>query len=100
MGEGDISQEQLETFRLRNLRDRIYHFNMISYAAMTVFLAGFGWYWWETDSFQQQSSSRPFILMGLSAVAYLVIRVLLFRARQQKKAIRSKGLLSQNLNRK
>jgi len=88
---GEVTAEQLDIFRARRLRDRIYHLSMISYAVMTVFVGGFGWYWWDSAGFQNRSSAGPFILMGLSAVAYLAVRALLFRNRQKHKELRKKG---------
>ena len=41
----DVSEEQLEVFRERKLRDKLYHLNMISYLVITVFVAAFGWFW-------------------------------------------------------
>ncbi|MEE8495909.1 MAG: zinc ribbon domain-containing protein, partial [Xanthomonadales bacterium] len=97
---GEVSAEQFEVFRARKLRDKIYHLNMISYAVITVCVAAFGWYWWESEGFEHQSSSGPFILMGLAAVAYLLVRVLLFRHRQQRKALRKKQFMHPGLRRK
>ncbi|MEE8338638.1 MAG: zinc ribbon domain-containing protein [Xanthomonadales bacterium] len=97
---GEVSEEQLAVFRARKLRDRIYHLNMISYAVITAFVAAFGWYWWDSDGFEHQSSSGPFILMGLAAVAYLLIRVLLFRKRQRQKALRKKQFMHPGLRQK
>lgn len=87
---GEISEEQLDVFRARRLRDKRYHLNMISYSVMTVFIGGFGWYWLDSGGFQHLSSSGPFILMGFAAVAYLVVRAMIFRNRQQQKALRRK----------
>jgi len=96
---GDVSEADLEVFRARKLRDRIYRLNMISYAVITVFIAGFCWYWWDSRGFNEPSSPGPFILMGLSALAYLVIRALLFRSRQLRKAMRAKRIVSSELRR-
>jgi len=41
----------------------------------------------------------PFALMGLAATAYLVVRVMLFRCRQQRKAMRAKRQMSNELRR-
>ncbi len=82
---GQVDDERQLELRRRMLRDRVYHLNMTSYAAISVFLAAFGWYWWDTSGYQQQSSYGPIILLGLGTVAYLAIRVLLFRARKQLK---------------
>ena len=73
---GDVSEEQLEVFRGRKLRDKIYHLNMTSYVVITVFVAAFAWYWSDSGGFEHPSSAGPFILMGLAAVAYLFVRVL------------------------
>jgi membrane protein YdbS with pleckstrin-like domain len=97
---GEISEEQLAVFQARKLRDRIYHLNMISYAVITAFVAAFGWYWWDSGGFEHQSSAGPFILMGLAAVAYLFVRVLLFRKRQQQKALRKKEFMRSKFRQK
>lgn len=97
--EGEVSEADLEVYRARKLRDRIYRLNMSSYAVITVFVAAFGWYWWESRGFSQASSIGPFILMGLSAVAYLTVRALLFRARQERKAMREKARTNNELRR-
>ena len=96
---GEVTEADLEVFRARRLRDRIYRLNMSSYAVITVFVAAFGWYWWDSRGFSQASSIGPFVLMGLSAVAYLVVRALLFRCRQQRKAMRAKQQMSSELRR-
>jgi len=96
---GEASEEDLEIFRARKLRDRIYRLNMSSYAAITLFLAGFGWYWWASRGFVEPPTAGPFILMGVAALAYLVVRVLLFRARQQRKLMRLRQGLSRDLRR-
>ncbi len=82
---GQVDEERQLELRRRILRDRVYHLKMTSYAVITVFLAAFGWYWWDTSGYQQQSSYGPIILLALGTVAYLAIRVLLFRARKQLK---------------
>ena len=60
---GEVTEEDLDIFRARRLRDQIYRMNMISYAVITVFVAAFGWYWWDSGGFTQPSSRGPFILM-------------------------------------
>lgn len=79
---GEASDEQLQEFQRRRLRDRLYHLKMASYAVMTLFLAAFGWYWWESSGFQQRPSLGPMALVTVGAIAYLINRVLLFRARR------------------
>ena len=97
---GDVSEEQLEIFRGRKLRDKIYHLNMTSYVVITVFVAAFAWYWWNSGGFEHPSSAGPFILMGLAAVAYLFVRVLLFRDRHRYKKLRQKDCMRSKLRRK
>ncbi|MDH3923139.1 MAG: zinc ribbon domain-containing protein [Xanthomonadales bacterium] len=96
---GEVTEQDLEIFRARKLRDTIYRLNMASYLVITVFIAGFGWYWWESKGFSQASGMGPFILMGLAAMAYLVVRGMLFRSRQQRKAMRAKKQMSKDLRR-
>lgn len=90
---GEVSQEQLEVFRVRKLRDKIYHLNMISYAVISVFMVAFGWYWWDSAGFEHRSSAGPFIVMGLAVLAYLLVRGLLLRDRRRQKALRQKKFI-------
>lgn len=85
---GEVSDEDLQVFELRQTRERVYRLSMVSYAVLTVFVAAFGWYWWSTGGFQRPSSTGPFILMGLSAVAYLAVRAILFAARSRLKQLK------------
>lgn len=96
---GDVTQEDLDVFNARQLRDRVYRLNMFSYAVITVFLAGFAWYWATSDGFTRFSSTGPFILMGVAALTYLVVRAMLFRARQARKALLQKRAMSRELRR-
>ena len=96
---GEVSEEDRDIYRARRLRDRIYRLNMLSYLVITVFVGGFGWYWWASRGFAEPSPSGPFILMGLSAVAYLAVRGLLFHARHQRNAMRRKRQVSNDLRR-
>ena len=89
---GDVSEEDRAVYRARRLRDRIYRLNMASYLVITVFLAGFGWYWWASAGFRRHG-------VGIAAVAYLVVRGLLFQARHQRKVLRQKQELSNELRR-
>ncbi len=97
--QGEVTEEDIEVFRARRLRDRIYRLNMISYLVITVFIGGFGWYWWDSAGFTRASSAGPFILMGIAAVAYLVVRGFLFHARSRQKAMRQKLKMSSDLRR-
>jgi len=96
---GEVTETDLAVFRARKLRDRIYRLNMVSYAVITVFVAAFGWYWLDSQGFSGASSAGPFILMGLAAFAYLVVRALLFRSRQVQKSMRAKRNLNSELRR-
>ncbi len=84
----EVSEEQMLVFRQRQARDKVYRLNMTTYAVISVFVAGFGWYWWDTGGFLHTSSNGPFVVMGLSAVAYLLVRGLLFQARRKQRALR------------
>jgi len=77
---GEVDEQELRELRRREIRDRIYYLKMASYAVLTLLLAAFGWYWVETQSFQYQSSSGPYVLFAISAAAYFVIRVFLFKS--------------------
>lgn len=96
---GDVSDEDRAIYRARRLRDRIYRLNMASYLVITVFLAGFGWYWWASAGFSRMPGAGPFVVMGIAAVAYLVVRGLLFQARHQRKALRQQQELGNELRR-
>lgn len=96
---GEVTETDLAVFRARKLRDRIYRLNMASYAVITVFIGAFAWYWWDSRGFSGASSAGPFILMGLAATAYLVVRALLFRGRQVQKSMRAKRNISSDLRR-
>jgi len=96
---GEVSEADLEVFRARKLRDRIYRLNMASYGVITLFVAAFGWYWWDSRGFSQAASVGPFILMGIAATGYAVVRVLLFRSRQKRKAMRRKTQMGNELRR-
>jgi len=85
---GEVSDEQLNLFQQRKARDRIYHLNMTSYAGISVFVAAFGWYWWESGGYTQPTSSGPFIAMLFAAIAYMGVRGLLFQARRKLKLLR------------
>jgi hypothetical protein len=82
---GEESNERAVELMRRQFRDHVYHLKMFSYGVISVFLAAFGWYWWDTDGFLNRSSSGPIIILVLATMAYLAIRVLLFRARRKQK---------------
>lgn len=76
---GEVSEAQLTELRRRKLRDRIYHLKMTSYAALALLIAASGWFLVETASFQHIPSIGPYILFLVGTVAYLVIRVYLYK---------------------
>jgi hypothetical protein len=96
---GEVTEADLQLYRARKLRDRLYRLNMTSYAVITVFIGGFCWYWWDSRGFTQGSSIGPFILMGVAAIAYVVVRVLLFRCRLELKSMRQARKMSSDLRR-
>ena len=85
---GEVSDEDLAILESRKLRDRIYRLNMYSYSVISLFVFAFAWYWWDSAGFELASSAGPYYLMGISAVAYLGVRVLLFRAKRERKKAR------------
>ena len=85
---GEATDEDRAIFQARRLRDRIYRLNMISYFVIALLLAGFGWFWWASAGFSRMSSYGPFVVIGISAAAYVIVRVLLFRARSERRALR------------
>lgn len=96
---GEVSEHELEIYRLRKLRHARYRLNMTSYAVIAVLLAAFAWYWWDSRGFLEPPGAGPLILMGLAAVAYLVVRALLFRNRRLQKAMQSRQALREGLRR-
>lgn len=83
---GEASEEDLQRFRERQLRNRIYRLNMATYTIMAVVLLAFGWYWAATNGFQAPANTDgPYYLVGASAVAYVAVRVMTFQARRKRK---------------
>jgi len=97
---GDVSDEDVQVFQLRRLREERYRLSMASYAVIAVFLAGFGWYWWDSRGFVAPLSRGPMIIMGLAALAYLAVRAKLFRNRQRQKSLRSRQVMATELRRR
>lgn len=85
---GAVNDEQMLQFRERKARAYIYRLSMVSYVALTILLAAFGWYWWETGGLQKPASEGPLFLMVVGASIYLAVRVLLFIARSRFKELR------------
>jgi len=86
---GEVAEEELKEHRRRKIRDRIYHLKMVSYVALTLLAAAFGWYIVDTSGFQNRASMGPYALFTLGAAFYLVIRVYLFMAKSALKKIGS-----------
>lgn len=84
---GEVSEEQLLELQRRKLRDRIYRLKMSSYAAITLLLAAAGWYFYESADLDLTPSVGPLVLVSVGAVAYLVVRALLFKAKRDMKAL-------------
>ncbi len=97
---GEVTEQDIEVFRSRRLREERYRLSMASYAVIAVFLAGFGWYWWASGGFVAPLSRGPLALMGLAALGYLVVRVMLFRNRQRQKALRSREAILAEMRRR
>jgi len=76
---GEVDEDELREFRRRELRDRIYRLKMASYAALTLLLVAFGWYWVETQSFRYRSPMGPYVLFAIGAMAYFAVRIFLFK---------------------
>jgi hypothetical protein len=96
---GEVTEDDLRVYQARKLRDKLYRLNMISYAVIAFFIAAFCWYWWDSRGFSRMSSLGPFVLMGITAVAYVVVRIFLFRSRQALKAMRQARKISSDLRR-
>jgi len=84
---GEVTDEQMFQFHQRKARDRIYQLSMISYLALTVLLAAFGWYWWQTGGLDRPATEGPLFVMGIGVTAYLVTRGFLFVARYKLKEL-------------
>jgi len=97
---GEVTEQDIEVFRSRRLREERYRLSMASYAVIAVFLAGFGWYWWASGGFVAPLSHGPLAVMGLAALGYLVVRVMLFRNRQRQKALRSREAILAEMRRR
>lgn len=86
---GDASSEDLQRYKERSIRDRLYRLGMFSYLSMTIVIVAFAWYWVATGSFNHPANTMgPYYLMMIGAIAYLVARIMIFRARGQRKSIR------------
>jgi sulfite exporter TauE/SafE len=89
--DGELTEQQKDVMRMRGLRDKSYHLRMWSYAVVTVFMGGFGWFWWSSVGFENRPASGSFVLMAITAIVYLLLRSRIFSNRQQQKALRKKS---------
>jgi len=96
---GEATEHDIEIFRSRKLRDQRYRLNMMSYLVITVFVGGFAWYWWDSRGFVAPPSGGPLVLMGLAALAYVVVRALLFQNRRVQRAMQREKALKSGLGR-
>lgn len=71
---------QMKKAALRAFRTRIYHLNMWSYLALTICTAGFIWFW-SASRHGQDAGVVPWGLIGIGAGGYLLIRLLMIRAK-------------------
>lgn len=89
---GEVSEADLHKYQERRLRSHIYHLKMATYAVMTVVAVAIGWYWIESGGFVLIVENRgPFYLLLLSGLAYVVIRIMLLRARRRQRTLRNSG---------
>ena len=72
----------------------------MSYLAITLFLAGFAWYWWDSKGFLQPPSIGPMLLMCAAAVAYIIVRAFLFQNRRVQRALQREQVLKGGPGRK
>jgi hypothetical protein len=97
---GEATEQDLEVFRARRLRDQRYRLNMTSYLVITVFVAGFAWYWLDSKGFLQPPSYGPLVLMAVAAIAYIVVRAFLFQNRRVQRAMQREKALRSGLGRR
>ncbi len=84
---GEVSDEQLEELARRRLRDRIYRLKMASYGAITLLLVAAGWYFDQTADLDLRPTAGPLVVVAVGAVAYVISRGLLFKAKREYKRL-------------
>ncbi len=84
---GEVSDEQLEELARRRLRDRIYRLKMASYGAITLLLVAAGWYFYQTADLDLRPTAGPLVVVAVGAVAYVISRALLFKAKREYKRL-------------
>lgn len=71
---------------LRDFRTQIYRLNMISYLALTICTAGFIWFW-SASRHARDVGAVPWGMIGVGAGGYLIIRLLMIRAKLKYRKI-------------
>ncbi|MFT5141006.1 MAG: hypothetical protein ACI9H8_002419 [Lysobacterales bacterium] len=84
---GQEKDERIVELQRRKMRDHLYHLKMTSYGVITLFLAAFGWYWWGTAGFLEQSPKGPIVMLAVVSAGYMVLRVLMFRVKRSLKQL-------------
>jgi len=84
---GEVSDEQLQEMERRRLRDRIYRLKMSSYGAITLLLVAAGWYFYQNADLELRPTAGPLLLVAVGAVAYVIVRGLLFKAKREMKRL-------------
>jgi len=97
---GEVSEQDIEVYRARRLRELRYRLNMASYAIIATFIAAFGWYWWQSSGFLEPPSGGPLVLMAVAAIAYVVVRALQLRNRYRLGALHRKQSQRRELRRR
>jgi len=97
---GEVSEQDIEFYRARRLRELRYRLNMASYAIIAIFIAAFGWYWWQSSGFLEPPSGGPLVLMAAAATAYVVVRALQLRNRYRLRALHRKQSVRRELSRR
>ena len=75
----EVAEERQRELRRRELRDRIYHLKMGSYAALTLLIAAFGWYLAVSPDLRGKPPVGSYVLFAFGTVCYLFIRVYLHK---------------------
>jgi hypothetical protein len=86
--QSETAEAQLNESRRQKIKEDIYRLKMSSYVALSLLLAAFIWFMSDSYGYQHRVSIGPYILFSAGAVAYLVIRILLFRCGMALRKIR------------
>lgn len=74
-----VAEERHRELRRRDLRDRIYHLKMASYAALALLIAALGWYLAESPDLKGKPPVGSYVLFTVGTVCYLLVRVYLHK---------------------